>query len=44
MLDSVGNGTMFSYVMQYRNKDYCTEYPVVALKAAQGLKLYTAFW
>lgn len=37
------NGTMFSDVTQYRNKDYCTEHPVVEFETQQGLKRYAVF-
>lgn len=37
------NGTMFSDVTQYRNKDYCTEHPVVEFETKQGLKRYAVF-
>ena len=37
------NGTMFSDVTQYRNKDYCTEHPVIEFETAEGLKQYTVF-
>ena len=35
------NGTMFSDITKYRNKDYCTEHPVIEFETAQGLKQYT---
>ena len=37
------NGTMFSDVTQYRNKDYCTEHPVIEFETAEGMKQYTVF-
>ena len=37
------NGTMFSAVTQYRNKDYCTEHPVIEFETAEGMKQYTVF-
>ena len=37
------NGTMFSDITKYRNKDYCTEHPVIEFETAQGLKQYTVF-
>ena len=37
------NGTMFSDITQYRNKDYYTEHPVIEFETAQGLKQYTVF-
>lgn len=37
------NGTMLSNVTKYRNKEYCTEHPVIEFETAQGLKCYTVF-
>ena len=37
------NGTMFSDVTQYRNKDYYTAHPVIEFETAQGLKRYAVF-
>ena len=37
------NGTMFSDVTQYRNKEYCAEHPVIEFETEQGLKCYTVF-
>ena len=37
------NGTMFSDVTQYRNKEYCIEHPVIEFETEQGLKCYTVF-
>ena len=37
------NGTMFSDVTQYRNKEYYTEHPVIEFETAQGLKRYAVF-
>lgn len=37
------NGTMFSDITQYRNKDYCTEHPVIEFETAEGMKQYTVF-
>ena len=37
------NGTMFSAVTQYRNKNYCTEHPVIEFETAEGMKQYTVF-
>ena len=34
---------MFSAVTQYRNKDYCTEHPVIEFETAEGMKQYTVF-
>lgn len=37
------NGTMFSDVTQYRNKDYRTEHPVIEFETSEGTKQYTVF-
>lgn len=37
------NGTMFSDVTQYRNKDYRTEHPVIEFETSEGMKQYTVF-
>ena len=37
------NGTMFSDVTQYRNKEYSAEHPVIEFETEQGLKCYTVF-
>ena len=37
------NGTMFSDVTQYRNKNYYLEHPIIEFETAQGLKCYAIF-
>lgn len=37
------NGTMFSDITPYRNKDYCSQHPIIEFETAQGLKHYTVF-
>lgn len=37
------NGTMFSDVTQYRNKNYYTVHPVIEFETTQGLKQYAVF-
>ena len=37
------NGTMFSDVTQYHNKDYRTEHPVIEFETSEGMKQYTVF-
>ena len=37
------NGTMFSDITQYRNKEYSAEHPVIEFETEQGLKCYTVF-
>ena len=37
------NGTMFSDITKYRNKEFCSEHPKIEFETEQGLKVYTVF-
>lgn len=37
------NGTMFSDITKYRNKEFCFENPRIEFETGQGLKLYNVF-
>ena len=37
------NGTMFSDITKYRNKEFCFENPRIEFETGQGLKIYNVF-